>query len=355
MSVFEQNHLFPELKEAFSQVYRYRPSAELAAAYLARLLHYPQEPAIPLHRLQQFICRAKWDADRLAQQLYPFVQRHCMGAVETGMLIPVEMTFLKQGNHSCGVHRSFCEQEKKVRNCQVGLIGMFYQNGVSFPVGRRLLIPKNWFADPDRCQRAGIPPSLSYATREELMGQMVAELVRSPLSFHWVVSNSFWEEITPVRQVCEETGTAYLFRIHAKAPLPGGRDGEPAELVAKKIPATEWQAVAPAPPHFVWAMRPLWPGAHRVLLIRRIVQRLMPDLYYIGYTPEEPTLDAFVRRILVADQVEQSVPEQETLLRQYEVRGYRSWYRHMTLACWARALQEILEWDTEATNHANER
>lgn len=355
MSVFEQNHLFPELKEALSQVYRYRPSAELAVAYIARLLQCPLEQEIPTHRLQQFICRAKWDADALAQQLYAFAQRHCAEMGGEGMIVPVEVAFPKQGSNSCGVHRYFCEQEKKVLNCQVSMIGMYSKNGVAFPVGRRLFIPKSWFGDQECCQKAGIPSALRYANRAELIGQMAAELADSPLSFRWVVSNGLWEETTQARQVCEGNGTAYLFRIQAKELLYGEQEGETAEMAGKKLAATEWRPVAPAPPQYVWAMRPIWPGAHRVVLIRRAVQRLTPDVYYIGYTPDESDLDTFVCRALTADQVEQDVPEREKLLRQYEVRGYHAWYRYVTLACWARAWQEILGWEAEATNQSNGR
>jgi len=60
------------------------------------------------YRLQQFLYRGSWDADRVRDQLRGYVCEHL--GEHDGVLVVDETGFLKQGKHSAGVKDSTAAQ-----------------------------------------------------------------------------------------------------------------------------------------------------------------------------------------------------------------------------------------------------
>lgn len=112
--------------------------------------------------LQQLVGQSPWPeapvraqlARRLAQELTP-------GAA----WVVDKVGFPKQGKHSVGVARQYCDTLGKVGNCQVAVSLNYTTDDGSFPVDWRLYLPECWTQDPARCAAAGVPPDVRFQTK----------------------------------------------------------------------------------------------------------------------------------------------------------------------------------------------
>src|SRR3990172_4806694 len=76
--------------------------------------------------------------------------------------------FRKYGKHSVGVARQYCGQLGKTDNCRVAVSLSLATAAGSLPLGYRLYLPKEWADDKGRCQRAGVPKEIRFATKGEM-------------------------------------------------------------------------------------------------------------------------------------------------------------------------------------------
>ena len=72
--------------------------------------------------LQQFLYRAKWEADEVRDDLQAYVKEHLSSAA--GVLVLDETGFLKKGKHSVGVQVQYCGTARGKANCQVGVFDL---------------------------------------------------------------------------------------------------------------------------------------------------------------------------------------------------------------------------------------
>src|ERR1700736_3101263 len=145
-----------------------------AASYVSGLLMAGQRKSIePMaarlgvdpQRLQQFVADSPWDEEQLWRVLRREVIPH-FEPIEAW--IADETGWLKQGKHSVGVSHQYCGAIGKQANCQVS-VELVVSNGfVAAPVGGRLYLPQSWIDDPQRCAKAGVPPDVGFATKNEI-------------------------------------------------------------------------------------------------------------------------------------------------------------------------------------------
>src|SRR3954466_16396045 len=133
---------------------------EAMAATLA-----PQRTLALHHRLQNFITDAPWsDAAVLAAvraQVLPARLKHA--PVRSWIIDDTGLP--KKGRHSVGTARQYCGQLGKVDNCQV-LVTLSVANGMAaLPIDVRLYLPQAWTQDAQRCQQAGVPLDITFATK----------------------------------------------------------------------------------------------------------------------------------------------------------------------------------------------
>jgi SRSO17 transposase len=106
--------------------------------------------------LQNFIADSKWDDAgvfaHVARQVNERIGNH-----RNAMLTLDESGFSKKGKHSAGVTRQYNGRLGKTDNCQVGVFSVLSNGPDAALIGARLFLPEEWVADPDRCQKAGIP------------------------------------------------------------------------------------------------------------------------------------------------------------------------------------------------------
>ncbi len=83
-----------------------------------------------------------------------------------------ETGFIKKGTHSAGVQRQYSGTAGRVENSQTGVFLCYAGQGGHAFIDRALYLPKPWTDDPPRCEAAGIPDAVTFATKPQLARQM---------------------------------------------------------------------------------------------------------------------------------------------------------------------------------------
>src|SRR5262249_37807509 len=124
---------------------------------------WPRKPAIP-HPMAFSICWAvpAGMPSRCVDDLRAYVVDH-LGDPE-GVLIVDETGFLKKGEQSAGVQRQYSGTAGRIENCQVGVFLAYYTSCGHTFLDRALYLPRSWTAQTQRCQAAGIPQAIGFAT-----------------------------------------------------------------------------------------------------------------------------------------------------------------------------------------------
>src|SRR6516162_297073 len=123
--------------------------------------------------LQRFIGWAPWEDVPLRQELARQVAEH-LGHAD-GVLVFEPSGFPKSGTESVGVARQWCGRLGKVDNCQVGVYMAYGSRREHAITNMRLYLPKEWAKDRTRRNKAGVPRSIKFQTRQELALAMLDE------------------------------------------------------------------------------------------------------------------------------------------------------------------------------------
>lgn len=192
----EFDRLMGRLKTRFS----HSQSRVWARAYLQGLLsNMPRKNGWQLaqnvgatspYGLQQFLYRAKWDADNIRDDLRDYVVEHLSDPA--AVLVIDETGFVKKGSQSVGVQAQYCGTAGRVTNCQVGVFVVYASwKGATF-VDRALYLPESWMNDRERCRKAGVPAEVEFATKPELAQQMLQRAVGAGVAAAWVTGDSVY-------------------------------------------------------------------------------------------------------------------------------------------------------------------
>ena len=123
------------------------------------------------YKMQQFIYRGVYSADRLQEELSVYVGEK-LGEAD-GVLVADDTGFIKQGEKSCGVQRQYTGTLGKICNCQLGVFLSYASSKGHTPIDRRLYMPQSWMDDSERRSKAGVPEDLEFATKPELALEMI--------------------------------------------------------------------------------------------------------------------------------------------------------------------------------------
>ena len=82
---------------------------------------------------------------------------------------------------------------------------------------RELYLPQEWTDDVVRCERAGIPPERTFATKPQLAQQMLEHAFDAAVPAAWVAGESVYGENRQLREWLEERTQAYVLTVSGKA------------------------------------------------------------------------------------------------------------------------------------------
>jgi SRSO17 transposase len=316
---------------------------------------------------QVFLGQSPWSDAPLRQELALWVDQE-LGS-EQGTLIVDESGFPKCGAKSVGVARQYCGATGKIDNCQNGVFLAYASPAGHTLLDERLYLPEEWANDAERRHEAGVPDDVVFRTKPEL----ALELIRSvgPKVRHgWVTFDEGYGKDPGFLSGLEELDERYigevpkscrgwLKRPKVAEPKPSrlGRPrgkarvaaGQPkpqtVEEMAAALPASAWKRLCfrqgtkgTQQAHFasvrIVAERDDLPGPDLWLVIERGCDQAPSIKYYLSNAAANcpllemvqaghnrwPVEDCFLRG------------KQEVGLDDYEVRGWRGWHHHMTLA-----------------------
>jgi SRSO17 transposase len=301
--------------------------------------------------IQHLLDGAEWDADAVRDDLQVYVRQHL--GHSAGVLVIDEMRFLKKGTYSVGVGIQSRGLIGKQENCQVGVFLVYVSPHGQTLYDRALYLPPDWAENPKRRAAAGVPTGVRFATKPQLAKQLVLRALASGVPVAWVTGDAVYGKDDQLRGALEEREQPYAFTIYGNEALWGGRRRARKRVNAE--PATAWERIScgagsRGPRLYDWLRIPVnhpadGPG-QRWLVARRSLTNLddPPSFaYYLVFAPAQTSLATLAQVIGERWGIEGAFEERKEAvgLGQYEVRSWRGWYRHITLAMWAHAFLTI--------------
>jgi SRSO17 transposase len=298
--------------------------------------------------VQRLLGEADWDTGAVRDDLRAYVIEH-LGA-DDGILVVDETGFVKKGKKSAGVARQYSGTAGRRENCQIGVFLLYASpKGHAF-VDRALYLPEEWTEDRVRCREAGIADDVGFATKGQLAQQMLTRAFAAGVPADWVVGDTVYG-YDELRLFLEEQQKNYVVAVPETHLVWVAGRPQPVGFVAALLPAAAWVVLSagegsqgPRRYDWAWLQLPAPPEAAaertRWVLIRRSLSDPSKRAYYRVAGPATLQLADLVRVAGSRWNIEVGFEEAkgEVGLDHYEVRGFRAWYRHITLALVAHAI-----------------
>jgi SRSO17 transposase len=297
--------------------------------------------------MQRLLRRADWDVDGVRDDVRAYVVE-CLGDRD-GVLIVDDTGFLKKGVRSAGVQRQYPGTAGRTENCQVGTFLAYASARGHALIDRELYLPESWTADRDRCRAAGVPDEVGFATKPRQAMAMLDRAFAAGAPFGWVTADEAYGQVKYLRVWLEERDAAHVLATKRNDTLitTGGGERRADALVAA-LPPRAWRrlsvgAGAHGPREYDWARVPIrigWrPGRGHWLLARRSITDPSEVAYYVCYGPRRSTLLDLAWTAGARWRIEECFQQakNEAGLDHYQVRTWRAWHAHITLAMLAHA------------------
>jgi SRSO17 transposase len=360
MSDLKLETAFDELIAQISNVFPGKQGCASAKKYLTGLLSQVEHKnnwqiaealgETTPYKLQQFLYRGRFSTDKLKDHLQTYVNEK-LGDPD-GVLVVDETGFLKQGKRSCGVKRQYSGTAGRIENCQIGVFLTYTSQKGHTPIDRRLYIPQDWFDDPVRYQKAGIPKTVVFQTKPEMALEMIQNATSAGVSYTWVTGDCVYGDYRTIRMWLEEQRKCYVFCVSGKEYLQEEYRKVSVSSILKCLDDQSWFVASCGDGSkgdrvYDWQALeielPVVEGWKRYLLVRR--SRSDGELRaYVCFAPKDVFVQKLVEVAGTRWTVECCFAESKSLvgLDQYEVQSYSGWYKHITFACLAHALLTVL-------------
>src|SRR4051795_6958736 len=307
-------------------------------------------------RPQRVLSYVLWD-EEAARDLCREHAVERLGA-EDAVLVVDESGFVKKGRHSAGVARQYCGTVGKVENCQVGVFLAYGSRRGHALIDRRLYLPEAWAGDAGRRRAAKVPEDVPFLTKPAIARAMIARALDAGVPCAWVLGDEVYGADRRLRTMLEERGKPYVLTVRGndglEAELDGGAGRDTPAALTRALPPRAWRRLSAGAGTkgerlYDWARARLLPPPdgggdapprERWLLVRRSIADPADLAYFVVFAPAGLRLvdlaRAAGRRWLVEECFEAA--KQEVGLADYEVRSWRGWHRHVSLAMLALAL-----------------
>jgi SRSO17 transposase len=308
--------------------------------------------------MQHLLAGAVWDHDGVRDDVRDYLVDHL--ADPAAVLVVDETGDLKKGARTVGVQRQYTGTAGKVDNAQVAVY-LAYATGAGHGlIDRELYLPQDWIDDPARCQVAGVPDQVGFATKPELARVMLQRALDAEVPAGWVTADEVYGGSPALRGWLETRQLPYVLAVKATEPLPSASGpAVAAARLAGQIPSHCWLRLsaghgAKGRRWYAWSRLALSSagapnGWERWLLVRRSL-RTGELAFYVCAGPAGLPLIGLVRVAASRWRVEEAFQAGKGLcgLDQHQVRRWCSWYRWVTLAMLAYAFLVV----AAVTEHA---
>ena len=315
-------------------------------------------------RLQHMLSGSAWERAGVRHQVVADANA-CFGY--SSALVIDESGFGKKGSMSAGVDRQWNGRLGKVENSQVGVFAAVTRDRISAVVDGELFVPEGWFADPQRCEEAGIPDTLEFRSKGEMAFDMVQRLRREGLQFAWVVVDGGYGHLPWLLLALEDERETFLAEVHSDQrvylsdPCPTvparrslkGRAPRALQAAQPPMTVTAWAATQPASAwrrlsvregekgfviadyltHRVW----VWDGEAQHARRWHLLVRRELDGTTLKFCLSNAKPKASLRRLaemqVARHFVERGFEDAKGAcgMADYQVRGWQAWHHHMAL------------------------
>jgi SRSO17 transposase len=315
--------------------------------------------------VQRLLGEADWDEELVRDDLCGYVVEHL--GEEHGVLVVDETGFVKKGKKSAGVARQYSGTAGRRENSQIGVFLLYASSRGAAFLDRALYLPEEWTSDRVRCREAGIPDAVPFATKGELAKQMLSRAFSAGVPAEWIVGDTVYG----YDELClwlDEQHKNYVMAVPETYVVWVAGHQQPIGLLAALLPKEAWVVLSAGegskgPRLYEWAWLQLPEQTEtgsqrgRWILIRRSLTDPSKRAYYRVAGPATTTLPELVRVAGSRWKIEEGLEEAkgEVGLDQYEVRGFRAWYRFVTLALLTHAILVVVRAQIAALEKKAER
>ncbi len=289
--------------------------------------------------VQRLLATAHWDADQVRDDLQTYVVEH-LGHPDAVLVID-ETGFLKKGTKSVGVKRQYCGTAGKRENCQVGVFLAYASpTGRTF-LDRELYLPEEWAQDAERREEAGVPASVTFATKPQIARQMLKRTLDAGVPAGWVTADSVYGSTYQLRQDIVKRHLRYVMGVTSTQAIWVWHKGAPRQRplrdVVQEVAPEGWTRLsagdgAKGPRVYDWAWGTIresavQPGWREWWVARRSLSDPADLAFYLACAPAATTLEQLVAVAGTRWAVEESLEtaKGEVGLDQYEVRKWTGW------------------------------
>jgi SRSO17 transposase len=109
-------------------------------------------------------------------------------------------------------------------------------------IDRRVYLPESWTSDPQRCEQAGIPATVEFATRSQLADDMITAAIDATTPARWVTADEAYGNNTALRARLRRLRLGYVLAISRDhlVPIDGGKTRCRADQITAGLPAWAW-------------------------------------------------------------------------------------------------------------------
>jgi SRSO17 transposase len=267
-----------------------------------------------------------------------------------------------------GVARQYCGWAGKTENCPVAVSLSFATAEGSLPLDYQLYLPREWTKEPSRCQRAGVPRNIRFATKHELALRQIEAALAAGIARGTVLMDTGYEN-APLRDELTAHGLRYAAGIHPQTklwwsehqprPMPpkpkrgpqrkrAVRDARHQPIsaleIAQTLPGDAYRSVtwregtnARLASRFARVRVRVAHGevlrAEEWLVIEWPMGEARPTKYFLCTLPDEVSFERLVDTIKMRWRIERDYLElkQELGLGHYEGRNWRGFHHHASL------------------------
>ena len=193
--------------------------------------------------MQHLLARAKWDADGVRDDVRGCVIEH-LG--DPGAVLVIDETGdVKKGTATPGVQRQYTGTAGRIENAQVAVYLGYAAPREHALIDRELYLPKSWTDDRDRCSAAGIPATVTFATKPQLARRMIERAAGAAVPFAWVAGDEVYGGNGPLRTWLETQRIAYVLAVACDHRVPAGAGRTiRADHLAARLPGKAWQRLS---------------------------------------------------------------------------------------------------------------
>jgi SRSO17 transposase len=310
--------------------------------------------------MQRLLRTADWDVDGVRDDVRGYVLDGLddPDRPEGGVFVADDTGFVKKGRRSAGVQRQYTGTSGKIDNCQLGVFLAYATHRGHALIDRELYLPTAWTDDPDRCAAAGIPAETEFATKPELVVRMLERVDAAGALRGWFTADEAFGQNPGLRDWLADHQKPYVLATRNDDLLvcPDGHR-EQAKVLATlagvdadgKLDPTAWERRrlghgAHGERVYDWTAVALHPAglphgwAHWLLVRQQTASaegKTAPErAYYRCAGPATTPLRELIRVAGTRWAIEEcfQTAKNEAGLDHYQVRTWRAWYAHITLA-----------------------